>query len=288
MKLKKPVKVLVRKPQPAKPAELARSKLAVFDVPVNLLVAHKANPNEQDEKIFDELVERIRKDGVDEPIIVVPELADPNTKNKDAPRGYTGKYLIVSGHHRAKAAEACGLASIPAIVREGWDDDRVKIELISRNHLRGQLNPHKFTELFDSLKNRYDPEILKRQMGFTAQKEFNALYKHVRDQLPEKAKAKLDNAKERINSIEDLSSVLNEIFREHGNDTDHSLMVFSYGKSKSKHVYVQVDKVALELAEELKTKCEDENVSPGAVISLLLKDKKAVDNVIGAMKRGKA
>jgi ParB/RepB/Spo0J family partition protein len=253
-------------------ADLATSTLKVFDIPIVSLVEHKENPNEQNEKTFDSLVERIREDGIDEPILVYPELI------KMQP---TGKYVIYSGHHRVKAAKVVGLTKVPAIIREGWDEDRYALELVTRNNLTGKMNPHKFTELFDRLKKKYDPEQLKKMMGFTEKKAFDVLFKQVRDQLPEKAKKKLDEAKESVKSVEDLSSVLNTIFREHGSEVDHSFMVFTYGGKK--HHYIQVDSAMHKMVEELSKTAEDKGLKVGDIFKALLMDGPHLANVIGKL-----
>ena len=151
----------------------------------------------------------------------------------------TGKYLITSGHHRKKANVAAGLTHSDCIIREGWDEDRVAIELITRNGLRGTMNPYKFTEIWDRLAKRYDKAQLQKMMGLTEKKAFNALYKRISDNLSPKQKRKLDEAKESINSIDDLSSVLHTIFKEHGSELEEGFMVFNYGGKK--HVYIKVD-----------------------------------------------
>lgn len=204
--------------------------LKVFDVPLSLVDEFEGNPNEQDERVFDELVERIRKEGSDEPIIIVPSVKD------GAP---TGRYTIVSGHHRAKACKAAGLTHVPAVIREGWDEDRVAIEVITRNNLRGNINPYKFTELFDRLQKRYDKAHLQKMTGLSDKKRFNALYKKISDNLTPKQKKKLDEAKETVNSIEDLNAVLHNIFKEHGRELDYGFMVFNFGGKK--HHYIRID-----------------------------------------------
>lgn len=258
-----------------KAAGLKESSLKIFDVPIGQLVDHQENPNKQNEKTFDALVERIRTEGFDEPIHVYPEIKNGTP---------TGKYVIFSGHHRKKAAELVGLTHVPAIIREGWDEDRVAIELVTRNKLRGDLDPHKFTELFNRLQRRYDPEQLKKMMGLTEKKAFDQLYKQTREKLPPKARKKLDEAKETIKSVEDLSNVLNQIFRDHGSETDHSFMVFTFGGKK--HYYIQVGQGTAKMVESLKERCEEIGPMAGdALFHELLSDTVRVDNVINRLKR---
>lgn len=50
-----------------------------------------------------------------------------------------------------------------------------------------------------------------------------------RAQLPVDVRKKLDDTKREIADINDLARVLKELFATHGNDLDHSFMVFEYG-----------------------------------------------------------
>lgn len=251
--------------------------LKTFDIPIERLVAHSANPNEQSEQTFDEIVERMRREGFDEPIIVVPEYI------KGVP---TQKFQIFSGHHRVKAAKTLGYKTVPAVIREGWDADRVKIELIARNQLRGNLNAFKFTELWEDLKKRYDPETLKKQVGLTDRKQFAALFKQVRDQLPPKAKARLDEAKEQVNSVEDLGNVLNEILRSHGSEVDHSMVIFTFGGKE--HTYIQIDGPTNKTLQALKKRLDASSVVKiGDVFKALISDNNKIDQIIGTMSNGR-
>jgi len=202
---------------------------------VDQLIDSRENPNEQDEATFDQVVQGIKQDGFDEPIIVVPIEAGPNA----------GKYAIVSGHHRKKAGVVAGMQTIPAVIKKGWDDDKRLIELVRRNQLRGGLNPEKFVRLFNDLAKRgIDKSVLQLQMGFTKEDTFNKLFKQVAPNLTAAQKKKLVEAKERINSVESFSTVLNEIFTEHGNELDHGLMCFKYGeKSKKSVYYIEMDAI---------------------------------------------
>lgn len=238
---------------------IEHSKLNVFDIPLALLVAHEDNPNTQSEKVFDELVERIRQEGFDEPIIVYPEIIRGNP---------TGKYKIASGHHRAKAAELAGFDKVPAIIREGWDEDRALIELTARNALRGNLDPVLFTKTYNKLKDTYGEDQLRKMMGLTDKKQFAALYKGVRAQLTPRQQKKLDEAKEEIKSVDDLSQVLNEIFREHGTKIDRSMLVFSFGGKN--HLYIKVDKTTFDRIKKLSEECEDGEAEMGRVFDHLL------------------
>jgi ParB/RepB/Spo0J family partition protein len=280
----KPVKkVLKKKPQRIAPVSrkgkivteaegLKQSSLKIFDIPLSQLVAHEENPNEQSEKVFDEIVNRVKTEGFDEPIIVYPEI------KKGVP---TGKFKIASGHHRRKAAELAGMKTIPAVIREGWDEDRAAIELVSRNQLRGSIDPHKFTQLYNRLSKRYDEDQLKQMMGLSDKRAFQQLYKQAKDQLPPKAKRKLEEAKEEIHSVEDLSKVLNQIFTEHGSTVDKSMVVFSFGGKE--HHYIGLSKAAHKLMKALVVKTEDSDVFMSNVFTRILADTEYLDKIVKAV-----
>lgn len=284
-KLAKPARVLRGQINPGVMAGVApegikeSTYIKVFEIPLIRLVEHRENPNQQSERVHDELIEKIRRDGFDEPIIVVPEL-----KNKVP----TGNFLIVSGHHRKKAAAALlergdkRYETVPAVIREGWDEDQAAIELISRNSLTGQMDPYKFTELYDRLKKRYDPEALKKMMGLTEKKAFAQLYKTVAANLPPKQKKKLEDAKENIKSIDDLTGILNNIFTEHGSELDFGFLVFSYGGKD--HHYIKVNDVANKALKAREAAIEDAGVNAEEVFRAILSDTELFDNVIQSVK----
>lgn len=258
--------------------DLEESKsVKVFDIPVGMLVEHSENPNVQSEKVHDELIEKIKRDGFDEPIIVVPHVI------KGIP---DGKYLIVSGHHRTKAAKALGITKIPGIIREGWSEDQAAIELISRNSLTGNMDPYRFTELFDRLKKRYDPAQLQKMMGLTEKKAFAQLYKRVADSLPPKAKKKLEDAKETIKSVDDLTGILNTIFTEHGSELDWGFMVFSHGGKN--HHYVKIGHGTEKRLKALEELLKDNDIQADDFFAELLADEQHSGNVIERIKNAQA
>jgi hypothetical protein len=243
-------KKLPPKVAPKKPAPLKRSTLEIFDIPVDDLVGHEDNPNEQDEATFDQLVEGIRADGFDEPIQVVP--IEGGT--------HAGKWQIFSGHHRAKAAKVLGLKVIPAVVKKGWNEDKVKIELVRRNRLRGNLNSEKFTKLYNELKTRgWDESMLKLQMGFTKEDAFKKVYKSIEKAMTPSQKKKLEESKESIKSVDGLSSVLNDIFKNHGSDLDHGFVVFNFG-GKEIH-YIETDTSLNKQVKALEEECRNKGIT---------------------------
>ncbi|AYE98412.1 chromosome partitioning protein ParB [Mycobacterium paragordonae] len=83
-----------------------------------------------DDEALSELVHSIREFGLLQPIVV-----------RAVPRSEGGApYQIVMGERRWRAAQAAGLSTIPAIVRETGDDNLLRDALLENIH-RVQLNP---------------------------------------------------------------------------------------------------------------------------------------------------
>lgn len=241
-------------PSPTKPKK--DEGIEIIMIPVEDLIPDEDNPNVMDEATFDQLCEEIREQGFDEPIHVRPS---PTHK---------GKWEIGSGHHRTKAAMVNGLTEIPAVIKH-WSDREKKVALTKRNVLRGSLNKQKLTHLYRELaKDSKDPVQLQRELGFTNQKAFEAMIEKIETQLPPKQKKKLQEAKETIKSVDDLSSVLNKIFKEAGSELDKGYMVFSFGGKK--HHYFQIDDATNKKLEAILKKCEENNVHYTAVMQSIV------------------
>ena len=102
------------------------------DAPVNELPIAEIDPNvDQPRKEFDDaalsaLVESIKTHGVISPLVVTPK-AD-------------GRYLIIAGERRYRAAKAAGLSSVPVFVRDCTPVQIDELSLIE-NIQREDLNP---------------------------------------------------------------------------------------------------------------------------------------------------
>lgn len=238
-------KATTAKPKPTKAKPMEHSKLEVFDINVEDLIPDEDNPNEMDEATFDQLIEEIREQGFDEPIQV---RRSPKTE---------GKYEIGSGHHRTKAAIVLGMTTVPAIIKE-WDDRQIKVALVKRNVLRGDPNKQKLTKLYRDLVKGKDAAVVQREMGYVNPKKFEAMVESVEKSLPPKQRKKLQDAKETIKSVDDLSSVLNRIFKDQGSELDKGYMVFSFGGKK--HHYYQIDDTTNAKLEAIMKECDKQDV----------------------------
>jgi ParB family chromosome partitioning protein len=112
--------------KPAAPAQPAVS--SDRNVPIEFVSPNPRNPrrNFGDAELTD-LAQSIREHGVVQPVVV-------------RPAGSTGRYEIIAGERRWRAAQRAGLVEIPVIVRDV--NDRTALELaIIENVQRTDLNP---------------------------------------------------------------------------------------------------------------------------------------------------
>lgn len=225
-------------------------------VPTEKLVPNPLNPNSQNDETFNGLVEAIEEEGFVEPVQAV-ERAD-------------GLFDIVGGEHRWRAMTVLGEEFTPCVLLDPdkFDADRQAWNLVKMNVLHGDLNPVKFSRLFDELKHRYDEETLKTLMGFTTEDAFARMYQDVRSSLPPELQDALDDAKDEIKTIDDLSGVLNRLFAEFGATLPSNMMVFSFGGKEV--LWVRCDNDLWATVKEIAREVADEKEDMSAVLNARL------------------
>src|SRR3972149_5730611 len=183
-------------------------------IDINKLVPNAYNPNVQDDREFNALVESIRftDEELVEPVIVHDK--------KD------GTYEICGGEHRWKALRLLNKTRAPCIVLQDKDPDYLKFLNMKLNIIKGHIDPMRFTNMFNELSERFEQDILKEMMGFTDEAMFERLFRDITRQLPPEMQERLIEAKDEIKTIEDLSTVLNKLFKEYGDTLDKSYMFF--------------------------------------------------------------
>ncbi len=107
---------------------------SVFWIEVEKIKPNPFQPRmEFDDTRLRALAESIRQYGVLQPIVVT-------RKDVEKPDGLGSEYELISGERRLRAAKLIGLATIPAVIREG-ESDLTKLELaIIENLQREDLN----------------------------------------------------------------------------------------------------------------------------------------------------
>ena len=110
---------------PPAPEPVAGARFA--ELPLDALTPNPLQPRQHfDEEAMAELVTSIREVGLLQPVV--------------AREVGPGRYELVMGERRWRAAQQAGLDTIPAIVRDTSDDDMLRDALLENLH-RQQLNP---------------------------------------------------------------------------------------------------------------------------------------------------
>jgi polyhydroxyalkanoate synthesis regulator phasin len=238
-------KVNAKRPPKPTPTKPKKSTFEIIMVPVEDLIPDEDNPNSMNETTFDALCEEIQEQGFDEPLLV---RASPTQE---------GKYEIGSGHHRHKAGIVVGLKELPCVVKH-WTDREKKMALTKRNVMRGDMDKTKLRKLYEDLVKGQDPAQVQREMGYTDRKKFEAIIDEAGKSLPTKQRKKLAEAKETIKTMDDLSSVLNRIFKESGSELDDGYLVFSFGGKN--HHYFQIGQETEDKLQAIQAYCDENNV----------------------------
>ena len=132
----------VKAPAGTPPPDLPPTEKA-NEISIDLIRRNPAQPRRVfDEGELRELAESLRTKGVLQAILVRP---DPKEQ---------GKYQIIAGERRWRAAKIAGLTSIPAVVRDV--DELALLEIgIIENVQRADLNPIDEAEAYDALIKRF-------------------------------------------------------------------------------------------------------------------------------------
>jgi len=128
-------------PPPAAPAETAADK-ALRNLPVDIIQRGKYQPRvDMHQESLQDLADSISEQGVVQPIVV-----------RDIGGG---RYEIIAGERRWRAAQLAGLHEIPAVVRDVDDRGAIAIALIE-NIQRENLNPIEEARALKRLVDEFD------------------------------------------------------------------------------------------------------------------------------------
>lgn len=141
--------------QPAaapKPRSAPAQEAMPTEGPATMLVVSGIIPNRnQPRKSFEQaslqsLAASIKADGLMQPVVVRPASSGGSTG---------GRYELIAGERRWRAAKIAGLTHIPAIVREETDKSSAQLALIENIH-REDLNPVERAEALAELATRFE------------------------------------------------------------------------------------------------------------------------------------
>ena len=229
----------------------------MMEIPTDKVVPNIWNPNTMDEKEFNLLVQNYQKLPGAVPITVV-EKGD-------------GTYMIIGGEHRWKAARLTGEKMIGAVVyKEGEiDEDLAKFQTMRLNMIHGKIDPKKFVDMYMGLSGKYSEEVLKESMGFINQAEWDRLLSKVKQGLPTRdLKERFDQVKEQIKTMEDLSTILNRLFAEHGSSLPYNFMIFDFGGKEN--LWIRMDKPLFSTMKMIASECVLNKVTLDAVLNEVL------------------
>jgi ParB family chromosome partitioning protein len=152
------------------------------EIDLDLIRRNPAQPRRSfDEVALNELAESLKAKGVLQAILVRP---DPKDR---------GKFQIIAGERRWRAAKLAGLKSIPALVREIDELELLEIGIIE-NVQRADLNPIEEAEAYEALMKRFGrtQDSLAQSVGKSRVHIANTLRLL---QLPESARAYVRDGK---------------------------------------------------------------------------------------------
>jgi ParB family chromosome partitioning protein len=112
----------------------------ILNIDINKIVPNPRQPRTDfPPEALAELAESIRSQGIIEPILARPK---------------NGKYEIVAGERRFRAAKKAGLSLMPAIVKEFTDEESLELALVE-NLQREDLNPMEEAEAYAKLSSEF-------------------------------------------------------------------------------------------------------------------------------------
>lgn len=222
-------------------------------LPIDKLYADEENPNEEEPEIFVALVEEIKEHGFIDPARVVQFKEDA--------------WWIVAGEHRVAAGKVLGMDEVPCVVQEFSEDDR-KIQLVRQNAIRGNINPFKFTRLFNRLRKQFDPDYLRSRMGLASEAQWKRVYRDIRKSLPPEIVDRLDKSKAEIEDVESLARIIKRIFAQHGEQLKLSFLVFDYGGKA--HLMVKMTDRTKKNVDRIVEECLEKKIDINGYMNKLL------------------
>lgn len=123
-------------------AETPGAEGGIQFVQINEILPNPRQPrvSMQDENLL-ELASSIREHGILQPLIVTQ---DPDTQ----------KYTLIAGERRLRAAKMAGLGSVPVIIRDASEQQRLELALIE-NLQRADLSPLETAEAYRQLAEEF-------------------------------------------------------------------------------------------------------------------------------------
>jgi hypothetical protein len=130
-----------------------------------------------------------------------------------------------------------GRDTVPAIILNEFDEDRRKFMMVKLNVLKGKLNPLKLAELVGKYRQKYEKDTLRKLLGMSNRAVFDKVYEDVKKSLPDEVKKSLEKSKASIQTVDQLSSTIREIFNAYGSTVPFNFIFFNFGGKK--HIMIR-------------------------------------------------
>ncbi len=128
----------------------------VSKIPCDDLIEYRNHPfTTYDGERLEDMVASIKANGV-----IVPIIARPIEN---------GKYEILSGHNRTKAAKLAGLITVPAIIKNGISDEEAELYVTETNLLQRGFGEMKISEQARVLAVRYSEMFSEKKQAAIAE-----------------------------------------------------------------------------------------------------------------------
>lgn len=117
-----------------------RARSGLVEIPVALIEPNPGQPRRRFvPEELEELAASVREHGILQPLLL-------------SERG-SSRYVLVAGERRWRAARMAGLATVPAVIRERLEDDRLLELALVENLQRRDLTPIEEARAFDNLRS---------------------------------------------------------------------------------------------------------------------------------------
>lgn len=237
------------------------SSLIVKDIKVDLMVPNPDNVNEMDDETLQRLCDEIRDVGFIDPVNLVP-MSD-------------GRYFILGGEHRWKAARTIGMEYIPSIIHtdQRWSDrDTFDLVAFRLNVIKGSQNPEKFMKVYERLSSKFGHDKLQDVFAVTDKSLWKKLTKSIKQNLsdsgvPSEVIAQVAEAEKKAKDFNQFTKLVNRVFEK---QTESSTGVVVFSSNGSDHIVVQADGKLMDLLKllEARSKIESRKVSDYLVDAL--------------------
>jgi hypothetical protein len=233
------------------------------EVDVDDLVFNPENPNEMTKKEAALLQKSIQEVGFIDP---------PQVVQMDS-----GKFFVVGGEHRARAAMELGMRTIPVDVLQGdkWQDqDLIKFVTVRMNVLHGKMNPEKFLKIYNQVVNKYGKEEVAQYMGYTSQDGIKNLIgvmsKGMKESMSPEIAAEFEEEAKEAKTVTDLNNIVQKLLNEYGDTMKYNFMVFAWGGKE--HIYIAMTKETHQDMKKIMKMARKQEIDINEIFAEALKD----------------